>query len=262
MLRALWTAATGMKAQQLYVDTIANNLANVNTPGFKKSRVNFQDLLYQTVAIAGGKAPGGGQLPVGIQIGLGVQPVAIEKLFSQGEITETQNPLDIVIEGNGFFQILQADGTVAYSRDGSFKLDKDGRLTTANGMPLEPEIIIPADATSVSISHDGTVTVLTPGSTTPQEVGKISLAKFINPAGLESLGYNLYKATAASGEAVTGTPGLEGFGAVAQGFLEISNVQVVEEMVNMIIAQRAYEISSKAIEPADEMLRIANNLRR
>lgn len=262
MLRALWAAAAGMKAQQLFVDTIANNLANVNTPGFKKSRVNFQDLLYQTVAIAGGKAPGGGQLPVGIQIGLGVQPVAIEKLFSQGEITETQNPLDIVIEGNGFFQILQADGTVAYSRDGSFKLDKDGRLTTANGMPLEPEIIIPADATSVSISHDGTVTVLTPGSTTPQEVGKISLAKFINPAGLESLGYNLYKATAASGEAVTGAPGLEGFGAVAQGFLEISNVQVVEEMVNMIIAQRAYEISSKAIETTDEMLRIANNLRR
>lgn len=262
MLRALWAAAAGMKAQQLFVDTIANNLANVNTPGFKKSRVNFQDLLYQTVAIAGGKAPGGGQLPVGIQIGLGVQPVAIEKLFSQGEITETQNPLDIVIEGNGFFQILQADGSVAYSRDGSFKLDKDGRLTTDNGMPLEPEIIIPADATSISISHDGTVSVLTPGTTTPQEVGKVSLAKFINPAGLESLGYNLYRATAASGEAVTGTPGLEGFGAVAQGFLEISNVQVVEEMVNMIIAQRAYEISSKAIETTDEMLRIANNLRR
>lgn len=262
MLRALWAAAAGMKAQQLFVDTIANNLANVNTPGFKKSRVNFQDLLYQTVAIAGGKAPGGGQLPVGIQIGLGVQPVAIEKLFSQGEITETQNPLDLVIEGNGFFQILQADGSVAYSRDGSFKLDKDGRLTTANGMPLEPEIIIPADATSISISHDGTVSVLTPGTTTPQEVGKVSLAKFINPAGLESLGYNLYRATAASGEAVTGTPGLDGFGAVAQGFLEISNVQVVEEMVNMIIAQRAYEISSKAIETTDEMLRIANNIRR
>lgn len=262
MLRALWAAAAGMKAQQLFVDTIANNLANVNTPGFKKSRVNFQDLLYQTVSIAGGKAPGGGQKPVGLQIGLGVQPVAIEKLFSQGEITETQNPLDIVIEGNGFFQILQADGSVAYSRDGSFKLDKDGRLTTANGMPLEPEIIIPADATSVSISHDGTVSVLTPGTTTPQEVGKIGLAKFINPAGLENLGYNLYRATAASGEAVTGTPGLEGFGAVAQGFLEISNVQVVEEMVNMIIAQRSYEISSKAIETTDEMLRIANNIRR
>lgn len=262
MLRALWAAAAGMKAQQLFVDTIANNLANVNTPGFKKSRVNFQDLLYQTVSIAGGKAPGGGQLPVGIQIGLGVQPVAIEKLFSQGEITETQNPLDMVIEGNGFFQVLQADGSTAYSRDGSFKLDKDGRFTTANGMPLEPEIIIPSDATSISISHDGTVSVLTPGTTTPQEVGKIGLAKFINPAGLESLGYNLYRATDASGEAVTGTPGLEGFGAIAQGFLEISNVQVVEEMVNMIIAQRAYEISSKAIETTDEMLRIANNIRR
>lgn len=262
MLRALWAAAAGMKAQQLFVDTIANNLANVNTPGFKKSRVNFQDLLYQTVAIAGSKAPGGGQLPVGIQIGLGVQPVAIEKLFSQGEITETQNLLDIVIEGNGFFQVLQADGNVAFSRDGSFKLDKDGRLTTANGMALEPEIIIPADAITVSISHDGTVSVLTPGTTTPQEVGKINLAKFINPAGLENLGYNLYRSTDASGEAVTGTPGLEGFGAVAQGFLEISNVQVVEEMVNMIIAQRAYEVSSKAIEATDEMLRIANNIRR
>lgn len=199
---------------------------------------------------------------MGIQIGLGVQPVAIEKLFSQGEITETQNPLDIVIEGNGFFQVLQADGNVAFSRDGSFKLDKDGRLTTANGMPLEPEIIIPADAITVSISHDGTVSVLTPGTTTPQEVGKINLAKFINPAGLENLGYNLYRSTDASGEAVTGTPGLEGFGAVAQGFLEISNVQVVEEMVNMIIAQRAYEVSSKAIEATDEMLRIANNIRR
>lgn len=262
MLRALWTAAAGMKAQQLFIDTIANNLANVNTTGFKKSRVDFQDLLYQTVTIAGTKAPGGGQLPVGIQIGHGVQPVAIERLFTQGEITETKNPLDLVIEGDGFFQVLQPDGSIAYTRDGAFKLDRDGRLVTANGLPLEPEIIIPPEATNISISHDGTVSVLTPGATAPQEVGKITLAKFINPAGLKSMGYNLYKTTDASGEAITGTPGLEGFGIISQGFLEMSNVQVVEEMANMIIAQRAYEINSKAIQTTDEMLRIANNLRR
>jgi len=262
MLRALWTAAAGMKAQQLFIDTIANNLANVNTTGFKKSRVDFQDLLYQTVTIAGTKAPGGGQLPVGIQIGHGVQPVAIERLFTQGEITETKNPLDLVIEGDGFFQVLQPDGSIAYTRDGAFKLDKDGRLVTANGLPLEPEIIIPPEATNISISHDGTVSVLTPGATAPQEVGKIILAKFINSAGLKSIGYNLYKTTDASGEAITGTPGLEGFGTISQGFLEMSNVQVVEEMANMIIAQRAYEINSKAIQTTDEMLRIANNLRR
>jgi len=262
MLRALWTAATGMKAQQLFVDTIANNLANVNTSGFKKSRVDFQDLLYQTIKVAGTKAPGGGQMPVGIQIGHGVQPVSIERLFSQGEIVETQNPLDLVIEGDGFFQVLQADGTVAYTRDGSFKLDKDGRIVTASGLPLEPEIVIPSEATNISISHDGTVSVLVPGTTAPQEVGQITLAKFINPGGLKSLGYNLYEATDASGEVVTGTPGLEGFGTVSQGYLEMSNVQVVEEMANMIIAQRAYEINSKAIQTTDEMLRIANNLRR
>ncbi|MCD6318402.1 flagellar basal-body rod protein FlgG [Candidatus Aerophobetes bacterium] len=262
MLRALWVSAAGMKAQQLFIDTIANNLANVNTTGFKKSRVNFQDLLYQIIAIAGGKAPGGGQLPVGMEIGHGVQPVAIEKIFSQGEITETKNPLDMVIEGRGFFQILQPDGNIAYTRDGSFKLDKDGRLVTANGLAMEPEIVIPPGATNISISQDGSVTVLTPGTTTPTEVGKVTLAKFINPGGLESIGYNLYKATDASGEAITGTPGLEGFGNLAQGFLEMSNVQVVEEMANMIIAQRAYEVNSKAIQTTDEMLRIANNLRR
>jgi len=246
MLRALWTAATGMKAQQLFVDTIANNLSNVNTSGFKKSRVDFQDLLYQTIKVAGTKAPGGGQMPVGIQIGHGVQPVSIERLFSQGEIVETQNSLDLVIEGDGFFQVLQADGTVAYTRDGSFKLDKDGRIVTASGLPLEPEIVIPSEATNISISHDGTVSVLVPGTTAPQEVGQITLAKFINPGGLKSLGYNLYEA----------------FGTVSQGYLEMSNVQVVEEMANMIIAQRAYEINSKAIQTTDEMLRIANNLRR
>jgi len=262
MIRALWTSATGMKAQQLFVDVIANNLANVNTSGFKKSRVDFQDLLYQTVKIAGTKAPGGGQMPVGIQIGHGVQSVSIEKIFSQGEIVETQNPLDLVIEGNGFFQVLQADGTVAYTREGSFKLDKDGRLVTAIGLPLEPEIVIPQEATNVSISHDGTVSVLVPGTTAPQDVGQVTLAKFINSGGLKSLGYSLYEATDASGEPTIGTPGLEGFGIVSEGYLEMSNVQVVEEMANMIIAQRAYEVNSKAIQTTDEMLRIANNLRR
>jgi len=262
MLRALWTAAAGMEAQQLFIDTIANNLANVNTPGFKKSRVNFQDLLYETVRIAGAKAPGGGQLPVGIQIGHGVQMVGIEKLFSEGEISETKNTLDVMIGGSGFFQVLQPDGSTAYSRDGSFKIDKDGRIVTANGLPLEPDITIPAEAISISISHDGTVSVLIPGTTEPQEVGNITLAKFINPAGLTSTGYNLYTATDASGTPVTGTPGLEGFGITSQGFLEISNVQVVVEMANLIIAQRAYEINSKAIQTTDRMLEIANNLRR
>jgi len=262
MIRALWTAATGMQAKQMDMDVIANNLANVNTTGFKKSRVDFQDLMYQVVRVTGTPTSADTQVPSGIEIGLGVRPGAVQKMFSQGNIYETSNPLDVVIEGDGFFQILTPDGTIAYTRDGSFKLDAQGRMVTSDGFPLEPPITIPEGAESVTIAQDGTVTVKMPGEMEPQEVGVIELARFINPAGLLSMGRNLYLATASSGEPQIGTPGLEGFGTLAQGFLETSNVQIVEEMVKMITAQRAYEINSKAITTADEMMSIANNLKR
>ncbi|MDI3543383.1 MAG: flagellar basal-body rod protein FlgG [Candidatus Atribacteria bacterium] len=262
MIRALWTAATGMQAKQMDMDVIANNLANVNTTGFKKSRVDFQDLMYQVVRVQGSPTSPDTQVPSGIEIGLGVRPGAVQKMFSQGNIYETSNPLDVVIEGDGFFQILTPDGTIAYTRDGSFKLDAQGRMVTSDGFPLEPPITIPEGAESVTIAQDGTVTVKMPGEMEPQEVGVVELARFINPAGLLSIGRNLYLATASSGEPQVGTPGLDGFGTLAQGFLETSNVQIVEEMVKMITAQRAYEINSKAITTADEMMSIANNLKR
>lgn len=262
MIRALWAAATGMKAEQLYVDIIANNLANVNTTGFKKSKVDFQDLLYQVLRASGTSVVEGSQIPTGIEVGHGVRPVATSKIFTQGDMEETGNSLDIAIEGNGFFQVLQPDGTVAYSRDGAFKMDSQGRVVTGDGFALEPAITIPAETTDVNIGTDGTVSVLTAGSNAPTTVGQITLAKFINPAGLRSLGRNLYASTTASGEPITGTAGLNGLGTLAQGFLEMSNVKVIEEMVNMIIAQRAYEVNSKAIQAADDMLSIANNLRR
>lgn len=262
MIRALWTAATGMQAKQLDLDVIANNLANVNTTGFKKSRVDFQDLMYQVIRFKGTPTSPETQVPSGIEVGLGVRPAAIQKIFSQGDIYETGNPLDLVIEGDGFFQILLPDGTVAYTRDGAFKLDAQGRMVTSDGFPLEPPITILQGAESITIAQDGTVTVKMPGETEPQEVGVIELARFINPAGLLSIGRNLYVATAASGEPQVGTPGLEGFGTLAQGFLETSNVQIVEEMVRMISAQRAYEINAKAITTADEMMSITNNMKR
>ena len=218
MIRALWTAATGMQAKQMDLDVIANNLANVNTTGFKKSRVDFQDLMYQVVRVKGTPTSPDTQVPSGIEIGLGVRPGAVQKMFSQGDIYETSNPLDVVIEGDGFFQILTPDGTIAYSRDGSFKLDAQGRMVTSDGFPLEPPITIPEGAESVTVAQDGTVTVTMPGEIEPQEVGVIELARFINPAGLLSIGRNLYLATASSGEPQIGTPGLEGFGTLAQGF--------------------------------------------
>ena len=262
MMRSLWTAASGMSGQQFTIDVIANNLANVNTSGYKKSRVDFQDLLYQTVRFAGTPVTSGAQVPTGIQVGHGVRPVATVKLFSQGTFRETENPLDLVIEGDGFFQVLLPDGTVAYTRDGAFKKDSDGRIVTSDGFPLEPEIIIPPDAVEVSVGTDGTVSVVVPGGSAPQEVGRIELARFVNPAGLRNYGRNLFLATAASGQPIVGQPGLDGFGSIAQGFLEMSNVQVVEEMVNLILAQRAYDANSKAIQASDEMLNTANNLRR
>lgn len=262
MLRSLWTAASGMSGQQFNIDTISNNLANVNTTGYKKNRVDFEDLLYQTVRFAGTQVTAGAQIPVGIEVGHGVRPIATQKIFTPGSYRQTDNPLDLAIEGDGFFQILLPDGTVAYTRDGSFKRDGQGRVVTSDGFALEPEIVIPEDALEVTIGSDGTVSVLLPGDSVPRAIGQIELVRFVNPAGLSSLGQNLYQETAASGFPMVGTPSLDGFGALAQGWLEISNVQVVEEMVNLIIAQRAYETNSRAIQASDEMLQTANNLRR
>ncbi|HEY8498179.1 MAG TPA: flagellar basal-body rod protein FlgG [Limnochordales bacterium] len=262
MMRSLWTAASGMAGQQFAVDTIANNLANVNTAGFKKSRVDFQDLLYQTIRFAGTAVTSGAEIPTGIQVGHGVRPVATVKIFSQGTFRETNNPLDLVIEGDGFFQILLPDGTVAYTRDGSFKKDSDGRIVTSDGFVLQPEIVIPSDAVELSVGTDGTVSVVLVNGGEPQEIGRIELARFINPAGLLNYGRNLFLATGASGPPIVGQPGMDGFGAIAQGHLEMSNVEVVEEMVNLIMAQRAYDANSKAIQASDDMLQSANNLRR
>jgi flagellar basal-body rod protein FlgG len=262
MMRALFTSATGMAAQQLHLDVIANNLANVNTTGFKRSRADFQDLLYQTIRAAGTTAARGAQVPTGINVGLGVRPIATTSIFTTGALQKTDNPTDLAIEGDGFFKVLLPDGTVADPRDGAFKLDSQGRLVTSDGYPLEPEIIIPQDAQSVVVGKDGTVSVLRAGQSAPDEVGQIQLARFVNPAGLQRIGQNLFRPTAASGDAVEGAPGEQGFGTVAQNMLEMSNVQIVDEMVAMIIAQRAYEISAKAIQASDEMLSIANNLRR
>ena len=262
MMRALWSAASGMTAQQLSVDTIANNLANVNTTGFKRSRVDFQDLLYQTMRVPGSVVAEGAQIPTGIQVGLGARAAATQKMFEQGDFQQTEAPFDLVIEGDGFFQILRPDGSIAYTRAGSFKLDGNGSVVTSDGYSLEPATVIPPDAISVSVGTDGTVSCYLAGEAEPQVLGNIQLVKFANPAGLLSIGRSLYETSAASGQPTTGTPGLDGFGTISQGYLEMSNVKVVEEMVNMIVAQRAYEANSKAIQIADEMLQTANNTRR
>ncbi len=262
MMRALWSAATGMLAKQLNMDVIANNLANLNTCGFKRSRVDFQDLMYQNLRTSGSTVAEGARVPAGIEVGLGTRPAAIQRIFSQGDFIQTEGSLDLVIEGDGFFQVLLPDGSVAYTRDGAFKKDSEGRIVTSDGFPVEPEITIPPEAVDLSIGTDGTVSAILAGESEPQDLGKIELAKFVNPAGLSAMGRNLFTATAASGQPVVGTPGLEGFGTISQGFLEMSNVKVIEEMVNMIIAQRAYEVNSKAIQTSDEMLSIANNLKR
>jgi flagellar basal-body rod protein FlgG len=263
MIRALYTSATGMTAQQLNMDVIANNLANVNTTGFKRSRADFQDLMYQNSRAAGTSATQGAQVPIGIQVGLGTRAASIERIQSQGDIRTTGNPLDLDVEGDGFFQVQLSDGTTGYTRDGGFALDSQGRLVSSDGNAVVPEITVPPEAVGrVSISQDGTVFATLPGAAAPQQLGQIQLARFINPTGLESEGRNVFRQTAASGNPVTGTAGLEGFGTINPGSLEMSNVKVVEEMVDMITAQRAYEINSKSIQAADEMLQIANNLRR
>ena len=262
MTRGLWTAASGMAAQQTNIDVIANNLANVNTTGFKASRVDFQDLYYQSIRLPGAPLAEGAQSPSGIQIGLGTRPASVTKLFSPGDMRQTGNQLDVAIEGDGFFQITDADGRTVYSRDGGFKMDGQGRLVTTDGYLLDPEITIPAEAQSISITQDGTVSVTLPTQTAPQQLGQIQLAKFLNQAGLNSIGHNLFLPTPASGDPTTGAPGTAGFGRLAQGTIELSNVRIIDEMVNMIVAQRAYEINSKAIQTSDEMLQMANNLRR
>lgn len=262
MIRALWTAASGMEAQQLNIDVIANNLANVNTVGFKRSRADFQDLLYQTLKLPGTSSSATSEVPTGEQIGLGVKPVAIQKLFLQGDYQQTQNDLDVAIEGDGFFQVLQPNGEIAYTRAGSFKKDSEGKIVTSDGYAVEPAVTIPTDSTAITIGSDGTVSVVQAGSTTSNIVGKIELAKFANSGGLNSIGRSLFLPTTSSGDAVTGTPGETGYGTLSQGYLEMSNVNVVDEMVNMIIAQRAYETNSKAIQAADDMLSQANNIRR
>jgi flagellar basal-body rod protein FlgG len=259
-MRALWTAATGMHAQQLTLDVIANNLANVQTGGFKRSRVDFQDLVYQSIQVPGMASAQGTEIPSGFQVGHGSRAVSTQRLFVGGDLQPTGNPLDMAIEGEGFFQVTQPNGEIAYTRAGSFKKDSQGRLVTAEGFLLEPEISVPEDAISVSIGVDGTVSVQQPGVIQPQQIGTIELARFVNPAGLESLGRNLFRPTQSSGDPTPGTPGQEGFGTILQFFLEGSNVSVVEEMVNLIAGQRAYEINSRAIRTADEMMQTANSL--
>ena len=260
MIRSLWTAATGMSAQTLTIDVTANNLANVGTNGFKKSRAEFQDLLYQALRPAGVSSSDSTQVPTGIQVGHGTSPSAVNKVFLQGELQETRSELDLAIEGDGFFQILHPNGETVYTRDGAFKVDSDGRMVNGDGFLLEPEITIPSDTVAISIEIDGRVEVLRAGQTTPTQIGTIDLARFVNPAGLHSIGRNLFVPTSASGDAMVGTAGQDGFGTLAQGYLEGSNVSVVEEMVSMIVAQRAYESNSKAIQASDDMLKMANNL--
>ncbi len=258
MLRALYTAATGMKAQQLYLDNVSNNLANINTTGFKKSQVNFQDLLYDKKFIAGSQSAQGFEIPAGIQLGGGVRPISTSKVFTQGNQQTTSRSLDLAIEGNGFFQITRPDGTVGYTRDGSFELNSKGEVVTADGLPLSPTITI-QDAKEISIGTDGTVYVKD-ATNTLQNVGQIMLANFPNPAGLDNIGKNMYVETLATGAPIVSVPGQQGTGEIYQGALENSNVETVTELVNLITAQRAYEINSKAIKASDEMLSTINNM--
>ena len=262
MIRALYTAATGMIAQQTQIDTTSNNIANVNTIGYKKQRAEFADLMYQTMEYAGTATSLNSSSPTGIEVGLGVRPTAITKEFTQGNFKETGNNLDMAITGNGFFQVELPDGTTAYTRNGAFKLDADGNVVNSDGYKLIPQIVVPADTTAISIGTDGTVSVLQAGQTQMAQIGQIQLANFVNPAGLHSLGNNNYINTSASGDAIVGTPGLNGIGEVREGFVEMSNVQLVEEMTDLITGQRAYEANSKAITTSDQMLQTVNQLKR
>lgn len=251
---ALWVSKTGLDAQDKNIANIANNLANVNTTGFKKGRAVFEDLIYQNISQAGAQSTQSTEIPTGINMGSGVRLVATQKIFSQGSIQNTQNALDVAIQGRGFFQVLMPDGTLAYTRDGTFQTDSQGQVVTANGYVIQPPINIPPQTLSVTIGQDGTVSALVAGSTTPTQIGGIQLSDFINPAGLQPMGQNLFTETVASGAAQTDNPGSSGLGTLLQGSLEASNVNVVEELVNMIQAQRSYEITAKGIQTVDSML--------
>lgn len=262
MMRTLWTAASGMTAQQTNIDNISNNLANVNNIGFKKGRTFFQDLIYQEIKPAGAISAAGLTHPTGIQVGLGTKVSAIEKVHTQGSLQSTDVDLDIAIEGDGYFQFQLPNGDIGYTRGGSLKIDSNGNLVNDSGYLLEPAVTVPDDTISIAFGEDGTISVTLPNTAEAQEIGQLELARFINPSGLKSIGHNFFTPTGASGEPVTGTPGEENFGVVQQGVLEMSNVSLVEDMVNMITAQRAYEINSKAIQTADDMLQVVNGLKR
>jgi flagellar basal-body rod protein FlgG len=260
MIRSLWTGTTGMHAQQTNLDVISNNLANVSTTGFKKSRADFQDLLYQTLKVPGSQSSADTESPTGILIGIGAKPAAVTKVFSQGDLIQTLNELDVAIEGEGFFQITMPDGNTGYTRSGALKLDSEGRLTNSDGYPLLPAITIPDNAQQITISEGGIVSALIGADTTSTELGTIELAIFTNDAGLSAIGKNLFVESSASGTAQTGTPGIDGYGTLLQNYLESSNVNIIEELASMITTQRAYEINSKTIQTSDEMMQTANNL--
>lgn len=261
MIRSLWTAASGMAAQKLNMDVIANNLANVNTAGFKKSRSDFVDLLYQNLRSPGAATSAGGEVPTGIQVGMGTKPVSVQKILSQGDYVETKNQLDIAIEGRGFFKIL-SNGEELYMRAGAFKMDSEGYMVTSDGDRLQPEFSIPPETVRFTVDSGGNMVAMAADGSTVLAETQLSLVRFANPAGLLSVGGSRYRPTEASGDPIEGNPGIDGMGTVAQGFIEMSNVDAVEEMVNMIVSQRAYEIASKSIKASDEMMQMANNLRR
>jgi flagellar basal-body rod protein FlgG len=254
MINSLWIAKTGMSAQQTQLDVISHNLANVSTTGYKRNNAVFEDLIYQNLRQVGSQTTEQNQLPTGLHLGLGVRTVATSRNFTQGSLQQSNNNLDVAINGAGFFEVTLPDGTIGYTRDGSFQLDSQGRMVNSNGLPIANGITVPANATNVSISAEGVVSALVPGNTAPQQIGNIAMANFINPAGLEPVGQNLFKESAASGQPQQGTPGTNGLGTIKQGFLETSNVNVVEELVTMIQTQRAYEMNSKAIQTSDQML--------
>ena len=262
MIKAMRTAATGMVAQQMNVDNIANNLANVNTTGFKQTKIEFQDVLYQNLRRAGTASALGTEVPTGLSIGYGTRASATVRSFSEGNLTPTGNPLDLAIDGDGFFQVQMPDGTTGYTRDGAFKISGDGQIVTSEGYFVLPQMAVPEGSTAISVGTDGTVEVMVSGQNDPVQIGQVELARFVNPAGMLAIGRNILMPTRASGDPVTGVPTQSGLGQIDQGYLEMSNVKVVDEMVNMIVAQRAYEMNSKAIQTADDMAGIANNLKR
>jgi flagellar basal-body rod protein FlgG len=264
MIRSLWTGASGMIGQQFHIDTISHNLANVNTTGFKKERPDFEDLLYQNLKVSGTPATNASVVPTGIEVGHGVKVAATQKMYTQGSLKQSDNPFDMALEGEGFFRVKMYDGSIAYTRDGAFKIDANGQFVNSNGYMLDPPLVMPPQflRDDLVVTEEGAVTVKVPGSDTPQEVGQIALTRFVNPAGLKSIGGNLLKETAASGVPIDGEPGFDGMAKIHHKFVETSNVNIVDEMVEMIVAQRAYEFNSKSVQTSDTLLGIAANLKR